>query len=282
MQLFFEYLEKKSKGLILCFSLFLVLFLGFLDYATGPDLSVFIFYLIPVFIGAWFIGSVAGIGLSILSALAWAFADRVYADTLIPYWNLTIEMCFFFIAVFILSALKNSLENEKQMARTDALTGAVNRRYFMDLAEMEINRMRRYGHPFTAVYMDVDNFKSLNDMQGHKAGDDLLRLVVKTIWNDTRLTDIVARLGGDEFMIILPETDFATSLSAINKIRARLDATVTENKLPVTFSFGMVTFHEPPRSVDHLMQLTDNLMYKGKNQGKNMIHHEIFAAKKQA
>ena len=272
-----EYLEKQPKQRMLLIAILLIILLGIMDYATGPDLSVFIFYLIPVFLGTWFVGRGAGVVLSIMSALTWSLADRIYASAIIPFWNLFIDVVFFVVVTYILSALKASLESEKQMARTDHLTGAMNSRSFMELADMEITRMRRYFRPFTAVYMDVDNFKKVNDTLGHHTGDALLQLAVRTMRNDTRATDIIARVGGDEFMLLLPETDFDTAQAAVNKVRIRLIAAVVENKLPVTFSFGMVTFHEPPRSVDHMINLADNLMYKGKTSGKNRIVHEIYA-----
>jgi len=127
--------------------------------------------------------------------------------------------------------------------------------------------------------MDIDNFKALNDTQGHSAGDSLLQLTVKAIQDHVRAADVVARIGGDEFMLLFPETGFETAQTALDKIRGRLATVVEEHKWPVTFSFGMITFHEPPHSVDHLIKLADNLMYKGKNTGKNMILHEVYGGK---
>ena len=269
------YLEKLPKPHMLIITVLMIVVLGVMDYITGPDLSVFIFYLIPVFFGTWFIGRGAGVVLSVMSALSWSLADRLYTNTIIPYWNLSMEVAFFAVVTYLLSGLKTSLESEKRMARTDHLTGAVNRRYFMELAEMEMIRMRRYLRPFTVVYLDVDGFKTVNDTLGHRAGDALLQLVVKTMRNDTRATDIIARIGGDEFMVLLPETDFKTAHAAMQKIRLQLIAAVAGN-FPVTFSFGVVTFHEPPRSVDHMITLADNLMYQGKTSGKDRIVHEMY------
>lgn len=275
-----KYLEKLPKQYMLFISVIMIVLLGVMDYFSGPDLSVFIFYLAPVFLATWFISRATGVALSVLSALSWSLADRIYANAIIPYWNLSMEVGFFVIITYILSGLKDSLEMEKQMARTDQLTGAVNRRYFMELAEMEIIRMRRYVRPFTAAYLDVDNFKRINDTLGHQAGDALLQLVVKTMRNDTRATDIIARIGGDEFMVLLPETDFETAQAAMNKIRFRLMAAVVGSDFPVTFSFGVVTFLEPPRSIDHLINLADSLMYRGKNSGKDRIVHEKYTGEK--
>jgi len=282
MNRLFTYLEGRPAYQLVALSLFLVLFMAFIDYVTGPDLSVFTLYLIPVFLGAWFVGTGTGVVLSFLSALAWTLTDilssRIRTDvfSIIPYWNLAMELGFFLVILSILSILKTSLEQEKQMARTDYLTGAVNGRYFRELAETEINRARRYRRPFTAVYIDIDNFKTINDRLGHHAGDTLLQLAVKTIRDAIRVTDIIARVGGDEFALLLPETGLETAQKAVDKIRLRLNAVMAEKSWPATFSFGMVTFQDPPESVDHMIRLADKLMYVAKNEGKNAVRHETF------
>ncbi len=267
---------RLSKLQIFLLAAALVAFFGFIDYITGPDLSIFVLYLIPVFLGTWFIGTVAGVLLSILSALAWSLADRIYASALIPYWNLAVEVCTFLALTWLLAVLKQSLDNEKLLARTDYLTGAFNRRHFMELAEMELNRVQRYRHPFSVAYFDVDNFKTINDTLGHHGGDRLLRSVAETIREDTRATDVFARLGGDEFVILFPETGFETAQSAVEKIRGRLAAVMESHSWPVTFSFGMVTFLEPPSSVDQIITIADGLMYDVKKKGKNGLCSEIF------
>jgi len=148
--------------------------------------------------------------ISIASAITWLIADftsgHIYSHSAIPYWNMSVRLGTFLIITFLLSTLKSALEHEKELARTDSLTGIANRRYFIELANMEINRACRYKHPFTIVHIDLDNLKAVNDRFGHSTGDTVLRLVVNTIQNNIRATDIVARLGGDEFVILLPET----------------------------------------------------------------------------
>jgi diguanylate cyclase (GGDEF)-like protein len=258
----------------------LVIFLGAIDYLTGPDLSVFIFYLIPVFLGTWFVGKGAGIALSVFSAATWFLADlmsfRVMSNAFISTWNLTTEVIFLLGAGYVLSMLKTSLERAEEAARIDYLTGAVTGRYFRELADRELDRMRRYNHPFTAAYMDLDNFKAVNDTFGHEAGDELLKQVVKTVIENIRSTDIIARMGGDEFVILFPETGTETAKTALAKVREHLLWAMKQDRWPVTFSFGMVTFISPPESVDQVIRLTDKLMYTVKNSGKNTIEHTVF------
>jgi diguanylate cyclase (GGDEF)-like protein len=276
------FLEKQSRISILVLGSLLITALGVLDYMTGPDLSLFIFYLVPVSLATWFAGPAAGIALSVLSAVAWSLADTLsfHADrhAAVPYWNLFMELSSFFLASSVLAGLRSSMEREQKLGRIDYLTGAVNSRYFAELADREIQRALRYRHIFTAAYLDLDNFKTVNDNKGHQEGDRVLKLVVSTIFDSVRTTDIVARLGGDEFIILLPETDSDMARTAIEKIREKLLALMTANNWPVTFSFGLVTFDSAPQSVHHLVKLTDAVMYEVKNSGKNGMKCSTYSA----
>src|SRR6185312_6159583 len=105
------------------------------------------------------------------------------------------------------------------LARIDALTGVANGRTFYDLARVELCRFQRTGRPFTVAYLDLDNFKQVNDRLGHPAGDDLLRRVAQVLRDNTRVLDVPARLGGDEFALLLPETDAEDALPVLSKLR---------------------------------------------------------------
>jgi hypothetical protein len=139
----YAFLEKQSRMTILVLGSLLIAVLGALDYMTGPDLSLFIFYLVPVSLATWFAGPATGIGLSVLSAAAWSLADILSTHAgrhaAVPYWNLFMELSFFFLASSVLAGLRSSMEREQKLGRIDYLTGAVNSRYFAELADREIN-----------------------------------------------------------------------------------------------------------------------------------------------
>jgi diguanylate cyclase (GGDEF)-like protein len=280
MQKLFDYLAGQSKSFIITIASVMVIAIGLVDYFTGTDFSVIIFYLVPIFLSTWFIGIWAGVALSISSAIIWALANnifsRVFSHSFVPYWNFMLYLASFFVAAYYVRLLKTSLEQERQVSWSDFLTGAVSRRHFLELAEAEINRARRYNHPFTAVYIDLDNFKLINDTFGHDVGDEVLLHVASTILDQIRTTDILARLGGDEFMIFFPETGAEMAMAAIDKVRKVLLLAMGKNNWSVTFSFGMVTFATPPWSVDHMIKLTDDLMYEGKKAGKNTIKQDVY------
>ncbi|TAK01398.1 MAG: GGDEF domain-containing protein [Candidatus Manganitrophaceae bacterium] len=273
-----EEIGRQSKGRLIFIGLSLVLFLGIADFLTGPDLSFLIFYLIPVFLVTWFVGGRAGALMSLISATVWFSEDVLsrssYSHPLIPYWNAAVKLGFFLILTDFLSRLKAGLEREKALARSDELTGAANRRAFLESAAIELYRSRRYRHPLTFAYLDVDNFKQVNDRLGHSAGDALLRAMTQTVHDHLRAIDLFARLGGDEFGLLLPETGYGPAEIVLRKIQESLLIAMEKNGWPVTFSIGAVTWTAAPAAIDEMIQVADGLMYSVKNGGKNQIRHE--------
>jgi PAS domain S-box-containing protein len=114
--------------------------------------------------------------------------------------------------------LRAALENEKNLSRLDFLTQIPNRRAFSEILQTEAMRSRRYKRPLSIAYIDLDNFKQVNDQLGHETGDELLRLVAQTIFTNIRGTDTVSRLGGDEFALLLPETAKDPACEVVNKL----------------------------------------------------------------
>src|SRR5205085_1549573 len=173
-----------------------------------------------------------------------------------------------------LARLRLAHARERQLARSDALTGAPNARAFYEVAEAEITRARRYAHPFSVAYLDLDDFKLVNDRLGHLAGDAVLRSVARALSGVMRASDVVARLGGDEFVVLLPEASAAPARLATEKLRGALADVVPAHGWRMTASIGVATFLVPPESVDELLGAVDGLMYRAKQGGKNGVAHE--------
>src|SRR5580704_1355790 len=167
-----------------------------------------------------------------------------------------------------------ALDNEKSLSRSDYLTGLANRRAFEESFDMECKRSRRYNRSITLVYMDLDNFKQVNDGQGHQTGDEVLVAVAASLRTNLRATDCVARLGGDEFAILLPETDEPAAQIIMRKFDAVLQALLTTKNWPIGFSFGVVTFPVPLDSLEAMLQRADKLMYDAKQGGKGAMLFE--------
>jgi diguanylate cyclase (GGDEF)-like protein len=282
-RLMMEYLSKLPQLLLISVGTVMVLLVGILSQKAGPHFALAIFYMVPIALVAWFSERWIGFIFSIFSALIWLIADiasgATYFPSDIPYWNGVARVGSFFILTFILSTLKSTLKQEKEFSRVDFLTGTRNRRYFIELLNMEINRARRYEHPFTVVCIDLDNFKIVNDCFGHSTGDILLRLVAHTIQQNIRVTDTVARLGGDEFAILLPETGRNVAEAILQKVQKINLEIMRRHGWPVTLSIGVVTFTSPPSTVDETLRISDQLMYSAKNNGKNSIQYEVFGTR---
>lgn len=275
-----EYLQGLPEIFIIFIGVMLVALIGYIDYLTGPEIAFSLLYLSPIFVTTWLAGRTDGLLISFIAALTSLFADisadDFYSHPVIPYWNAIVMMLTFFIFTYILSILKDSLDKEKSLSRTDPLTGAMNRRSFYELAEIEINRSKRYKHPFAVAYLDLDNFKLVNDRLGHAVGDKHLRTVSDTLRVSLRNTDIFARLGGDEFIILLTETGDISSIRALmGKIQDNFSDAMKRNGWSMTFSMGVIIYSTPPSSVDHMIDIPDRIMYSIKNSGKNMIKVDV-------
>jgi diguanylate cyclase (GGDEF)-like protein len=276
------FLSQRSKHFQIIMGLTLVASLGVLNFLSGPDISFLIFYIAPVFLAAWFVGRRAGLWMCLASGLSWVAAAELWAEhystRAVPYWNAAVSLGFLVFLNYVFSALKRAHEQERERARTDYLTGAVNGRHFSELAANEINRAQRGARPFSVAYMDVDDFKLVNDRFGHSTGDKLLRAAAATISEGVRSFDVVARLGGDEFAVLLPETDAAAAQVVIRRVRHRLLELARRQGWPVTFSVGLVTWDDPPASVDEMLKAADDLMYSAKRHGKDRIQHRVLGA----
>jgi diguanylate cyclase (GGDEF)-like protein len=216
-----------------------------------------------------------------VSAIVWFLADvfsgNQYAIPAIIFWNTAIRLGNFLIVALLLAALRNSLEHEKNLSRTDKLTGAINAGFFVDALQTEIDRFQRYKHPFSVACIDLDNFKSVNDQQGQAVGDNVLKTVVNHIKSEVRKTDTFARLDGDEFALLFPETGQLAVKMALSKIEKGLNKEMNKFNWPVTFSMGTITFIESPETANEVIKMADDLMYTVKNNGKNAIVYAVYS-----
>lgn len=278
-----EYFDRQSKRLLLVLGLSSIPLFGLVDYLTGYEAFFAFLYLVPITFVAYHVGQRWGVLVSLICAGTWLLANSAAGEThsqwwIMP-WNTLSRLTVFLIVTFLLSALRVSLEHEKELARTDYLTGATNKRSFCEFVDLEISRCHRFRRPFTVIYSDVDNFKAVNDRMGHSTGDALLREIVITLKRELRVTDIVARLGGDEFALLLPETGQGHGMVIACRLRQKLLETMHQREWPISFSFGVLTCNAPPASTDELLRVVDQLMYAVKRDGKDGIKHEVLVAK---
>src|SRR5439155_155542 len=154
-------------------------------------------------------------------------------------------------------ARRHSLARERRLARIDDLTGVRNARAFHEAAGAEIERARRYQHPFSVAVVDL----------GTRVGDDLVRAAATVLRGALRATDVVARLGRDEFIALLPETSAASARIVLEKLRAGLADLRTTDGRAAAPSIGGVTFLNPPRGVEEIVPATDERITEAKATG---------------
>ena len=280
-----EFLNRRSKLELIALAAILIALPVYLSRAIHAEISFSIMYLLPVALLSWYVGPWAGIAGSAVSAAAWLHTDMLLHATsygnrhlIVRYWNAVILFGFFLVTAVILSRLKAAYRQEQELSRVDFLTGVPNLRAFREVADREKNRVRRYKHPLTLAYMDIDNFKVINDRFGHQIGDVLLVWVAKMINRNLRATDFVARVGGDEFAILLPETGAEAGQFVLYKLQRVLLDLMEKNNWPVTFSIGAATFIAEPESLEQMIQSADDLMYTAKRNGKNRIAQAVVGA----
>jgi diguanylate cyclase (GGDEF)-like protein len=247
---------------------------GLMDYATGYEISFSLFYLGPVALAAWYAGRRNAIAIAVLAAGVWLSADTAsghpYSHPLITMWELLVRLGVFLMLGLSLVALRAALNRERDLARTDVLTGLFTRRAFEEQLVHDLKLVQRRHGSLTLAFLDLDDFKRVNDSYGHAEGDRVLRITGRVLRDSTREADTVARLGGDEFVLVLPDTDPHGAAEAISKIRRdlRLSLAAGAPKAMVTFSVGAITFLEAPQSKEEALKAADALMYAAKHRGK--------------
>ncbi len=268
-----------STAAVILLGVVSVVVTGFIEWATKlplPDDVVFVL----IVGGVTFHGSkLGGVALAVLSGLArfvstgWP-AARTPADWSIAVVEGVALLALLLGIVILARALHRAIGALQDQAMRDPLTGALNTRGFMDVAERERLRALRMKLPLTIFYFDVDGLKKLNDASGHQAGDRLLIEFVSAVTESIRPYDILARVGGDEFVLVLPATERPAALQVVTRIRDQLIA----KDPPPSVSVGAVTYSQPTDSLEDMLKAADGLMYRAKRAGGNRLVGEARSA----
>jgi diguanylate cyclase (GGDEF)-like protein len=169
-------------------------------------------------------------------------------------------------------ALKGALAEMERLAKTDALTGVLNRRNLFEVAERELDRARRYGCAFSILMLDIDHFKHINDTYGHLIGDMVLQQLAATIRDALRKVDELGRYGGEEFAVILPETGIQQAIDVAERIQeliAKLVLLVEDGPVCITVSIGIATYEATDQTLYPLFERADKALYQAKQSGRN-------------
>jgi diguanylate cyclase (GGDEF)-like protein/PAS domain S-box-containing protein len=162
-------------------------------------------------------------------------------------------------------------------AYTDGLTGTLNRRRFLELAEVELSRTRRHGQPVALLMVDLDHFKSINDAHGHAGGDAVLRAFARTAGTVMRSSDLLGRVGGEEFAVLLPQTDLDGAAALAHRLQTLVReqaVTLGSGRVPYTVSVGVAAWAQSPATGDTmeaLMHAADMALYRAKGDGRDRV-----------
>ncbi len=157
---------------------------------------------------------------------------------------------------------------QEEMASHDGLTGLLNHRRFQEHIRMEIDRVNRYAHPLSLIMIDIDYFKRFNDTYGHPVGDEILKMVARTMKGIIRVTDRAFRYGGEEFSYILPETSAENSMHLAERLREKIEQNRAVRGLSVTISVG-VTGYRDGESAEAFIDRADSALFASKEEGRN-------------
>lgn len=279
MQYSIKYLQKSSK-IVLILTILLICIIGFFNYLSGKDLNLFILSLIPCIFSAWYFktNSLAKFSVFISVFMNFIIDLNLKSDVslIIIVINNILRFSIFYCMIYLVLYIKRINQKLENLSLQDPLTRLSNKRSYLINGDYEIKKMKRYENPLSFIFIDLDNFKIVNDTLGHKKGDELLLLTANILKNNLRETDTVARIGGDEFAIILPNMDKDIVKDKINNIHTQLYTTFNEIcTCNVSSSIGIATFFTPPKNIYEATEYADRIMYKIKKTDKNGILQEV-------
>jgi len=274
---YFAYLNRLGNKINTIIGLVSCILIGILDLVTPDEFVLSFFYLLPIAFTTWFAGRRGGILVSIFST---CFLSRNYVKLSFAAgaWNILSVLGIFLIVTAMQARIHELLAIESNLSRTDPLTGAINKRAFSELVGYEMVRLQRESKPFSLVYLDIDDFKKVNDQYGHAEGDAVLKAVVTCLVGNLRKTDVVARMGGDEFTIFYPEIDQQGAKVATQRMLTFLRKLSASNGWPTSISMGVVTNRNSECKLDDVVTMADRLMYQVKSTGKNNVEYSLYGA----
>jgi diguanylate cyclase (GGDEF)-like protein len=171
----------------------------------------------------------------------------------------------------VLANLRNLALAERRAA-TDALTGLPNKRAVDDSLKRMAAQASRTASPLSAIFLDLDHFKRINDTYGHDRGDEVLATVGAVLRAELRASDLAGRMGGEEFLILAPDTGRAGALEIAEKVRVALHGVrIRDLEHPVTASFGVATLLEDTLESDTLLRIADRALYSAKQNGRDRV-----------
>lgn len=272
-------LREWSNGQLLALLLGLLFFVFCCDYITGPFIPFTAFYLIPIWISGNLMSARWAYALATLATAATTYIDlqAIEQIQLTGFaWKAAVSGIIFFLAADLSLGWTKLHKHLEEQATTDPLTGVRNRRAFFEMVTNELARSQRKKTSLSLAFIDLDNFKQVNDSCGHEKGDEILIACTSALAMHLRRGDILGRLGGDEFAVLLHETDREQVRPIMSRLVGALTSSTPLLNSGVTFSMGVVT-SAPGQSIsaDELLAMADAAMYEVKHSTKNAVNFTV-------
>ncbi len=254
--------------------------IGVIDFLIGPRVALTLLYLAPLAFATWYASRRTGAFIAVVSVLPMIAAGiregTIVVQPVLLLWDSASQLATMLFVALLLERLREALHAQTALATTDVLTGSLNRRAFMQRLQQAFDSSARTGQTLTLAYLDLDNFKQINDTLGHEGGDRALCLVAATLTGAIRRTDICARLGGDEFALLFPAVNQKMAPALIAKVQDALAQACVGEYASVTCSIGCTSFFVPPKDLNEAISVADRLMYKVKATGKNGVIYDAW------
>jgi diguanylate cyclase (GGDEF)-like protein len=254
-----------------------ILLITYFDYKVAATyFSLDVLYCLPV-IQAAQIGAIRSMRRSdkqtstiigVLAAVAWSVAEAAIIWPSFPPIAFAMNVFTRSVTFTVLGRVVAKLWKEREYSRKDTLTELANRLEFNERFQAEQLRSERSGNPYSLLFIDIDQFKKLNDQHGHHVGDKALKAVAEILTDNSRSVDTVARIGGDEFVVLFPETDEYICDVLVQRIQSASDNKFKDEGWSISLSIGHTTETGKTRSADEVLHDADKNMYAVKKQGQ--------------
>jgi diguanylate cyclase (GGDEF)-like protein len=274
-------LARLPRPVVVAIGLLLVGLIAVIDYSTGPKVVLSFFYLLPVMLVAWttrstLCGGIVAAATFAIGPLEAYLGDFAYTSPGVSVWNGAVRLAVLSVVLVLMARMRDLMARLETQARVDELTGLSNLRALRETLTRELERSRRFGHPLSLAYIDLDRLKPVNDEYGHAAGNQLLVTFARVALANLRAVDTVARVGGDEFAVLLPETGGAPALLIADRLRDAF-ARCSDGPVAGSCSIGLASFEVMPHDAEAVLEAADGLMYEVKARGGGDVEAREFS-----
>ena len=271
---------RRHRRPIVAAAVLLSLAVAYLDVVAKTDLEITYLQFIAIATVAWLVprgwSVFFAVAATVLLVPAMAAGEGSAAALLV---NASLTLGTFVFAALAVNELADALRTVGHLARFDPLTGARNADYFRSTTDAEFLRSRRYGRPLSVAFIDLDDFKEVNDTLGHHIGDEVLVAIAASIAAGIRAEDVLGRVGGDEFALLLPEIGLTEARTLLERVAAGVAALAESRGWPVSISVGVTSLGDDVDEMcsgQNLLQHADALMYGAKREAKGSVVSDWF------